>query len=160
VHRVLPVELAALLFPLVVVLRLLLLLIGLAQPADLSDRVLALLLRLFRQLDQLLDFRSHRFVLPGHHIFDSVDFFLYFALKCPDLLLHLRLHVVFPSSVARLRRWLVIGRFGGFLEIKVQGLPRARQRRQHVVVRSDPLVTRRVEVDLDSWREVVCLTRV
>lgn len=56
VNGILPMELSALLLPVIFKLRLLLSLVGFSEFADLIDCLHALLLRLLRQLNQLLDF--------------------------------------------------------------------------------------------------------
>ena len=84
---VLPMELAALLLPLVVGLHLFLLAVVISDFANLVDRLLSLFLRILRYLDQLLDFRSDLFVLILYSIFESSYLLL-------NLILDLALHVI------------------------------------------------------------------
>lgn len=72
-HRVLPVELATLLLPLIVGLHLLLLSVGISKRLDFIESVLALSLRLLRQLNQLFDFCTDRTVLPRDHFLYLVN---------------------------------------------------------------------------------------
>lgn len=87
-------ELPTLLFPLVVGLHLLSLLVGVANLADLFDRLLSLLLRILRDLHQLLDFCSQLLVFIFEGIFEALDLL-------GDLLLDLVLHPVDPALDAR-----------------------------------------------------------
>ena len=84
---VLPMELAALLLPLVVGLHLFLLAVVISDFANLVDRLLSLFLRILSDLDQLLDFRSDLFVLILYSIFESSYLLL-------NLILDLALHVI------------------------------------------------------------------
>ena len=72
-------ELATLLLPIIICLHLLLLLIRVAYLSDLFDRFLSLVLGVFGQFYEPLDFIAYRLILLSHSIFDHVHFLGYLA---------------------------------------------------------------------------------
>lgn len=75
-HSILPVELSALLLPLVVCLNLFLLPVGVAERFDLTDGELAFLFGVLGQLDKFFDLNTHCPVLIRDHLLDFGHFVL------------------------------------------------------------------------------------